>query len=123
MSEAKTDRELLELAAKAAGYKLSWIDAYDAGLTDANYIPLKPELQHFVFSEWPHDRWNPLADDGDDARLEAELQFHVIWHPALDRVTVGLADRECLEPYGNDRQAARRRAGVRAAAAIGEAMK
>lgn len=91
-----TDRELLELAAKAAG--LSKADR-----------------------EWPN-RWEPLTDDGQEARLEAALCLSVEWGGDFKSpfVTVG----GCLERFHepDDRQAARRRAGVRAAAELGRAM-
>lgn len=98
------DRELLELAAKAAGYEIDGWDAWGSAQTKEQ------------------ERWNPLADDGDEARLEALLQMHVIWEPGRNTVVVGRADGEVEEPYGADRQAARRRAGVRAAAEIGRNM-
>jgi len=96
-----TDRELLELAAKAAG-----IDGFfvDAGLNaGSNALPKV---------------WNPLTDDGDEARLEGMLCFDVMW--GMASVTVD----SCTERYndhGGDKQKARRFAGVRAAAEIGRA--
>jgi hypothetical protein len=98
-----SDRELLELAAKAAGFELDW---HGRDCCVAGYIEL----------------WNPLTDDGDEARLEAALRMHVQWMPAIEQVAVGTAEVVRIEKYGTDRQAARRRAGVRAAAAIGQAM-
>jgi hypothetical protein len=56
------DRELLELAAKAAGYELFW------GATDAMircHEPAHPMKTHNV--------WNPLEDDGDALRLAVQL--------------------------------------------------
>jgi len=105
----QTDRESLELAAKAAGIE------YLKGCHDPE-LGLNIGVEMDADSEW----WNPLTDDGDEARLEAALQMHVEWHPLTKTVTVGRADVACTEPYGADRQAARKRAGVQAAAAIGE---
>ena len=49
-----TDRELLELAAKAAGYEYMWnIDS--------------------LLIKGSSGRWNPLADDGDALRLAVML--------------------------------------------------
>lgn len=98
------DRELLEMAAKAAGLVGVWSDYYCA-----MEIPSKPggKLD-----------WNPIAGDSDEARLESVLGLDVEWH--LNSVEVG----ECIEQFINhnsDKQAARRRAGTRAAAAIGAA--
>lgn len=59
--------------------------------------------------------WDPLGDDATEARLEAELEMCVEWHPQRRVVRVGRADVYAEEPYGNNRQSARRRAGVRAA--------
>lgn len=103
------DRELLEKAAKAAGLKLH------------RYCePWKAMAAYTMQDGYHGPHWNPLTDDGDEARLEAALQLHVDWMPALQVVRVGTAATYADEPYGKDRQAARRRAGVRAAAAIGE---
>jgi hypothetical protein len=94
----------LESAAKAAGIEGEWMEC--------------------MGTEWFNDKhkrpWNPLTDDGDEARLESALLLHVEWHPANRTVYVGTATIGCKEPWGDDRQAARRRAGVRAAAALGE---
>lgn len=91
-----TDRELLELAARAIDIELCW----DAGLT-----PYRTDNA---------DDWNPLEDDGDEARLEAALGMSVHWWGNC--VTVRDAT-EFFAEHGN-KQAARRRAGVRAAAAL-----
>lgn len=89
----RTDRELLKLAAKAAGI--------------AHVTPMMIEL----------GKWNPLEDDRDNAELEAELSFDVLWYPCWV-VNVGgkFEDFSC---HGNDKNKARRRASVRAAAEIG----
>ena len=115
----KQDRELLELAAKAAGIEIDPIDAaHEPG-------------QWFV--------WNPLTDDGDALRLTVKLGIKVMPYPIYsdekhsviasckhlappnndDDTYVG---PEVVEVYGGDPLAATRRAIVRAAAAIGEAM-
>ena len=62
-----TDRELLELAAKAAGYELVWGDKYKLGddEIDCTDIP-------YIRSGQPDEgdvHWNPLTDDGDALRL------------------------------------------------------
>lgn len=96
-----SDRELLELAAKAAGieYHIDMLDGCEKLVSNGAI-------------------WNPLFNDGDEARLEAALELDVVWW--LNSVEVG----ECIEQFINhngDKQAARRRAGTRAAAAIGAA--
>lgn len=97
----KTDRELLELAAKAAGEVLM----YDT----------------FGCSENPervYNYWNPLQDDGDALRLVVKLGFAVrrISNKAMVSSSAGQFDEYC----DRDSYAATRRAIVRAAAAIGE---
>ena len=92
-----TDRELLELAAKAAG-----------------------------LSFWQENSWNPL-DDGDALRLAVKLNIDVFFHAsrveghvAGGRIPpVRAIERE---DYGDDPYAATRRAIVRAAAEIGRNM-
>jgi hypothetical protein len=93
-----TDRELLELAAKAAGIgPLSWIE---------------PDGTKIVTNV----RWNPLTDDGDALRLAVKLEIDLAFEGSPDIVW---ADDNWSEPAGVDRQAATRRAIVRAAAEIG----
>ncbi len=111
-----TDRELLELAAKAAG--ATWID-----------------------DNWPDDlpglmldfgkgttQWNPLDDDGDALRLAVKLRIDVFFHAS--RVEGHVAGGRIppvraieREDYGDDPLTATRRAIVRAAAEIGRNMK
>ena len=92
-----TDKELLEAAAKAVNGG-AW---------------------HPLTHDTPNGVWNPLNDDGDGARLESELLMHVEWHPATETVYVGTAEIGYTLLWGKDRQASRRHAAVRAAAAIG----
>lgn len=97
-----TDRELLELAYRA----------YRPG---ENYTRL-------VNDAGP-DYWNPLINDGDALRLVVKLDICRPYDKS-DRVCVWL---DCTsdfieELHGDDPYAATRRAIVRAAAAIGEAM-
>lgn len=102
-----TDRELLELAAKAAGYLLS--EASDMIWSDREV-------------EFVH--WNPLTDDGDALRLAVKLRKFPVIETWSDGDWVYLYGHEaCAEPLGNDPYAATRRAIVRAAAEIGKNMK
>lgn len=114
-----TDREMLELAAKAAGLRFAWEPALRADDTES--------LEPIVFSDTGFgEYWNPLTDDGDEARLEAALGINIQWDKAsvyaahfgnMEFVTV-----ERYADHGGDKQAARRLAGVRAAAEIGKSM-
>ena len=89
-----TDRELLELAAKAAGYVELQFDSKIDGLTD--------------YEGWI---WNPLTDDGDALWLAVKLKL-------LGGNYFDSCQFETGDPY-----AATRRAIVRAAAEIGKGMK
>ena len=104
-----TDRELLEAAAMAAGIKIL-CDPHGAW---RNCTGREPAMN--IFSA---PLWNPLTDDGDCARLEAQLMLHVEWRPMLGTVYVGTAEIGAFVAWGVDRQAARRKATVRAAAAM-----
>ena len=104
----KTDRELLELAARAAGYVLT------DGSQGYRTFRCKGGVE-----------WNPLTDDGDALRLAVNLELDILRFPAFGEAQVcsqdGVADEAestSICPY-----AATRRAIVRAAAAIGEQMK
>jgi hypothetical protein len=101
-----TDRELLELAAKAAGIDY-YTRAQSGGMLTDN------------------GEWNPLTDDGDALRLAVELKMCVGVVPSNIKdghATVALAPAnpvEIGETHADDPYAATRRAIVRAAAAIG----
>lgn len=112
-----TDRELLELAAKACGYDTShhW---------NAERLTLTPPVIGLCI-KGGSTCWNPLQDDGDALRLASALSLHIEWR--LDgRVAVSPQDQVeeiyCMESSREDRHEGVRRAIVRAAAAIGRAM-
>lgn len=113
----ETDRELLEFAAKAAGYVIdeharngsAWAWVYPFGA--------KPDGD----GDYPIFKWNPLHDDGDALRLAVKLRVLVdVNHAAGALVMWHL--RSLVEPWGDDPYTATRRAIVRAAAEIGRAM-
>ena len=114
-----TDRELLELAAKAAGKDID-LTRHDDDLGFA--------IRHMA--KW----WNPLKDDGDALRLAVKLQMKlecmVLQSAArtFNNEYAGCVDHADSEQYPNrdfnpDPYAATRRAIVRAAAEIGKEMK
>ena len=112
-----SDKELLELAAKAAGVKALW--SPDGVLRDCtNGHPAQN-----IYSAPP---WNPLTDDGDALRLAVKLGMDLELHGALCVfpfvcASANKAEIQCEEEAGdNDPYAATRRAIVRAAAEIGK---
>ena len=105
----KTDKELLELAAKAAGYN---IKAHEDGTLYSDYR---------CSGYW--GVFNPLNDDGDALRLAVKLGMQVTVDIGVGEVRVAhnLLYSILIESLkGADIYAATRRAIVRAAAAIGE---
>lgn len=100
-----TDRELLELAAKAAGRWKKYVKG-----------PIENRQEY-----WGYDfDWNPLTDDGDALRLAVKLGINV-WKDE-DIIWIGRSQQYRLEPT-DDPYAFVRRAIVRAAAEIGRNMK
>ena len=93
-----TDRELLELAANAAGVELRWPNTDDIDQISPRKMP-----------DW--DSWNPLTDDGDALRLAVKLRIDIQWQPIYDSTT----DEQEMTLI--------RYAIVRAAAEIGKGMK
>jgi hypothetical protein len=91
-----TDRELLELAAKAAG-----VGHPSGDHTIAN----DGRLWDYKELRW----WNPLTDDGDALQLAVKLG-----------IDIGKAQVDYWDKSSNDPYAATRRAIVRAAAEIGK---
>ena len=114
-----SDRELLELAAKAAGIRINyWVydnDDDSPSVLESGGI------------------WNPLTDDGDALRLFCALPWLCIEISDLaatvcERRRLGEPSRvylmftEWLDKHNGDLAAATRRAIVRAAAEIGRNM-
>lgn len=118
-----TDREMLELAAKAAGFNFRWFKVkqwknmkgiigpyrYCTGTVD-------------VYGSHHTKPWNPLTDDGDALRLAADLDMMLTF-------SLGGFAQACSHDgmfdvyYSDDRCAAMRRAITLAAAQIGKEMK
>ena len=110
----ETDRELLELAAKAAGIKLHvWGTKGAENFADMDAAPFGK-------------LWNPLTDDGDALRLAVKLHIQVM--PQNDGRYCACRNFSMREGYlidaeeTGDPYTATRRAIVRAAAEIGKAM-
>ena len=105
-----TDRELLELAAKAAGIPSGWLDAaYDCWEGDPILI---------------RSAWNPLTNDGDALRLAVKLRLAIEWwkHGVSTEAPQNNRWNGIILPFADDHYAATRLAIVRAAAEIGKDM-
>ena len=107
-----TDRELLELAAKAAGIEPDW---YERGIA-INHGQGEDDYHN---EQWV-DIWNPLTDDGDALRLAVKIRLSL----SIDSITVCCGQTDSFddgvaEECRGDPYAATRRAIVRAAAEIG----
>lgn len=105
------DRELLELAAKAAGIEPGM-------LTAKTWCDGEGEPEVIVRAAW-----NPLADDGEALRLAVVLEMQLrILHRENQVSVYGSPDGRVDEAVRGAPLAATRRAIVRAAAEIGRAM-
>lgn len=109
----QSDRELLELAAKAAEYDIEWWPGWPGGGSYMKTVvpaPADPILS-------THLAWNPLTDDGDALRLAVKLKIDL---KLYDDHVVAWFDGGYIGTdkilYGDDPQAATRRAIVCAAA-------
>lgn len=104
------DRELLELAAKAAG-----IVVVDRSSPVSLYVEGRGAFGGV--------RWNPLTDDGDALRLAVKLSIDLLQFSDIDHEPMhACANYDICEEYRQNPYAATRRAIVRAAAEIGRAM-
>ena len=120
--QTMTDKELIELAAKAAGIgELVWGEVWNVGgdLVDCSDMP-------YIRSQQPDEGdcyWNPLTDDGDALRLAVKLNIdvEVFRDKTSTWVVIGCGYFETEEEHNGDSYAATRRAIVRAAAEIGKA--
>ena len=117
-----TDKELLELAAKAAGIKIDKSTSNGGGMSNTGFDVAGNAVLDWHNFKW----WNPLTNDGDALRLAFVLKIDIEWQnvgtfpePAVEayrrHVHAGIF---CASEHENDY----RRAIVCAAAQIGKAM-
>lgn len=119
-----SDRELLELAAKAAGYPFDDGHFEEAKTPNAwwGWIYFDSSGEPPNDSAWV-ELWNPLTDDGDALRLAVKLGFVVDTGAISTAVHANNGERDIgFEWHNNDPYAATRRAITRAAAEIGRSM-
>ena len=122
-----SDRELLELAAKAAGYTTNhpW---------NAERLTMNPPVDAlYVMNEngVVHMAWNPLDDSGAAMNLAVDLDLAIVPYPIYNKQKHSVLVKknnldeprfEKMELHGDDPRAATRRAIVSAAAEIGKDM-
>jgi hypothetical protein len=115
-----SDRELLELAAKAAGI---------LPLPDGKELDAAPDGGLMICGGGEVKYWNPLTDDGDALRLTVTLRINIEHAETLGREShgvncwpVGQGHCAWMENDLTDYNAATRRAIVRAAAEVGRNM-
>ena len=116
-----TDRELLELAAKAAG--LTIVGSIPSILHDDDWLE--------TTDNGPDMFWNPLQNDGDALRLAVKLRIMLnreinCGYDIVEAIGPERDDMTChcsTESIEGDPYAATRRAIVRAAAEIGRSLK
>lgn len=116
-----TDRELLELAAKA-------VKLYSYGYDTGDHGPDDTVLPAVIFGGLivgASRRWNPLANDAQAFRLAVELGMYTA-HDRMNRVTVANEQENHYDEskFGGDCDpfASARRTIVEAAAEIGKGM-
>lgn len=107
-----TDRELLELAAKAAGIELEWDGPPDM-------------WQPMYYKGKTYHLFDPLNDDGDALRLAVKLSLFIQINSNTATAWKWRGENwyEHKSDYAGDMNSATRRAIVRAAAEIGRSMK
>ena len=110
-----SDRELLELAALAAGYEVIWGEQWGAYFRAGKFL-----------AESSRSFWTPLTDDGDTLRLAALRKYRIVWDG--DEVQVFAENYDsgnpiCACEVSEDRAKAMRRAITRCAAYEGKQMK
>lgn len=109
-----TDRELLELAAKAAGLE------FDPTYKNAHGLKV---VRDGAVCQSDQILWNPIIDDNDALRLAVRLGIAPIQDKNNKVCAAYWTDVHCCHSaYKDDPYAATRRAIVRAAAEIGKGL-
>lgn len=119
------DKELLELAAKAAGIEGKYVSGF---MPDTYFYQSNTDGIYYIHDNQGYAIWNPLTNDGDALRLAVKLGVSdsgglvLFFADADDNSVVMQKFGDCsdvLEVVESDPCAATRRAIVRAAAEIG----
>ena len=107
-----TDRELLELAAKAAGIHIDKSKHNGGGDGNTGFDVLGNAVL-----DWHNGKtWNPLTDDGDALRLAVRLRMNINIYKRGAEADCDTLESTCKE--GGDPLVATRRAITRAAASM-----
>jgi len=121
----KTDKTLLELAAKAYwGDEIDDVVSIEYSESDEGILYTHGENQDHNGIDRTY-RWNPLTEDADALRLAVKLSLLILPYPIDNAVRVTpFPEHNEIVSFGSpsDPYAATRRAITRAAAAIGEKM-
>ena len=111
-----TEREQLELAAKACGHHV---------VGPVERFIVQPNTEHIGGliirnNQGGDSAWNPLADDGDCARMEAQLGIDVKWYKSgvIAHIRDTGIQSEVFINHASDKNAARRAASVAIAVEI-----
>lgn len=121
-----TDKELLELAAKAIGIEIDWQYPVDSTMLLLNPDTDMPEIcfsPRTIDGSGFYASWNPLTDDGDALRLAVKLGMGIsipLANKRTDVVTFSHALINAVVAHEGDPYAATRRAITRAAAELGK---
>lgn len=110
-----TDREMLELAAKAAGISGTWSKGYQPH-GDMEFDGIETGCQFL---------WNPLVSDGDALRLASALKIDLDWQSTKQFTEDTVEEYRSARPghfCATEPEADYRRAITRVAAHIGKAM-
>lgn len=107
-----TEREQLGLAAKACDIE---IDHWRGGM---------PMVIIWEYGIGECRAWNPKHDDGDCARMEAQLGINVSWDTDCAEATHWpMVEYANFKDHNGDKNAARRAASLAVAAEIGRALR
>ena len=114
-----TEREMLELAARAMGFDVKSDDSHSYPYIDVSKC-----------NDGIYESWSPSHDIADCADMEARLMIDVnwttcealcfAWNKKHGRIVAKVVD--AFANHNNDRQRARMMASTRAAAALAEGM-
>jgi hypothetical protein len=114
-----TDRELLEMSAKAAGIDIIFETLLDdSGTYRVRNITGLPQ----EFNQNAAPIWNPITDDADALRLAVKLEMMISSGYGMTIVCTEKGGENFMEFHKSDPYAATRRAIVREAAAIGQSL-